>query len=88
MYQPRDITKGFHVTTFLLSCSFLFVQIAKRFKYELQNLQTYGLRFVKSINIDINTTIRNLQKEKAYKYLCIQEGNNVQHLKMKEKIRK
>ena len=38
--------------------------------------------------LDIDTTIRQLDQNKTYKYLGIDERNGIQHSKMKEKIRK
>ena len=40
------------------------------------------------INIDINTTIRELEPGETYKYLGFSEGNGINHSVMKEKIRK
>ena len=41
-----------------------------------------------SIKLDINTTIQELEQEESYKYLGINEGDGIQHSRMKEKIRK
>ena len=41
-----------------------------------------------NIQIDINTTIKQLNPEDSYKYLGINEGDGIQHAMMKEKIRK
>ena len=40
-------------------------------------------------NIEINddTAIQELNQEEAYKYLGVDEGDGIQHSKMKEKIR-
>ena len=38
--------------------------------------------------LDINTTIRELDQNESYKYLRINKGNGMQHSKMKEKIGK
>ena len=40
------------------------------------------------VELDIDTTICELDQDKTYKYLGINEGNGIQHSKMKEKIRK
>ena len=40
------------------------------------------------LQIDINTSIRELDQEEAYKYLGINEGDGIQHAAMKEKVRK
>jgi len=40
------------------------------------------------LQLDINTVIKELDHENAYKYLGVNEGNGIQHSKMKEKIRK
>ena len=40
------------------------------------------------IQIDIDTTIKQLEPEESYKYLRINEGDGIQHSYMKEKIRK
>ena len=40
-----------------------------------------------SVQLDINTTIKNLESGQAYKYLGIDEGGGIQHSKKKEKIR-
>ena len=41
-----------------------------------------------NIDLDINTTIKELDHEGMYKYLGIEEGDGIQHNRMKEKIRK
>ena len=41
-----------------------------------------------SINLDIDTTIRDLDPEETYKYLGVNEGDGINHASMKEKIRK
>ena len=41
-----------------------------------------------SIVLDIDTKIKELNQEETYKYLGIEEGDGIQHKKMKEKIRK
>ena len=41
-----------------------------------------------SIRFDAETTIKELQQEDSYKYLGINEAEGIQHVKMKEKIRK
>ena len=41
-----------------------------------------------SINLDINTTIRDLDPEETYKYLGGNEGDGINHASVKEKIRK
>ena len=38
--------------------------------------------------LDESTTIKELEQDKVYKYLGIDEGNGIQHSKMKEKLRK
>ena len=40
------------------------------------------------VELDIDTTICELDQDKTYKYLGINEGNGIQHSKMKENIRK
>ena len=40
------------------------------------------------IRVDINTTIKELEQESAYKYLAINEGDGIQHTAMRERIRK
>ena len=40
------------------------------------------------VQLDINTTIKDLEPGEAYKYLGMDEGDGIQHSKMKEKIRK
>ena len=37
--------------------------------------------------MDIETTIRQLDQDETYKYLEIEEGNGIQHSKLKGKIR-
>ena len=41
-----------------------------------------------TFELDIDTTSRELDQDKTYKCLGIEEGNGIQHSKMKEKIRK
>jgi hypothetical protein len=41
-----------------------------------------------NIDLDITTVIRNLDQADVYKYLGVNEGDGIQHSKMKEKIRK
>lgn len=40
------------------------------------------------IQLDTNTTIRELNQDESYKYLGVCEGTGIQHEKMKDKIRK
>ena len=42
----------------------------------------------KNIELDVGTTIQDLEHEGTYKYLGMNEGGGIQHAKMKEKIRK
>jgi hypothetical protein len=37
--------------------------------------------------IDINREIQELEQEKTYKYLGIEEGEGIQHQQMKEKLK-
>ena len=37
-------------------------------------------------NSDVDTTIQQLEQEGTYKYLGVNEGDRIQHAKMKEKI--
>ena len=46
------------------------------------------LRKTTSIELDINTTIKELDPEETYKYLGVFEGDGINHASMKEKIRK
>ena len=46
------------------------------------------LKSTSSIVLDIVTKIKELDQEETYKYLGIEEGDGIQHGKMKEKIRK
>ena len=41
-----------------------------------------------AVQLDINTTICELDQHKTYKYVGIDRGNGIQHIKIKEKIRK
>ena len=41
-----------------------------------------------NIFLDDDTVIKELNQEGSYKYLGINEGDGIQHVKMKEKIRK
>ena len=41
-----------------------------------------------SINLDIDTAIRDLDPDETYKYLGVNEGDGINHASMKEKIRK
>ena len=40
-----------------------------------------------AVELDIDTTIRELDQEETYKYLGIDEGNRIQHSKVKAMIR-
>jgi hypothetical protein len=40
------------------------------------------------IDLDISTTIRELEQDKTYKYLGVNEGGRIQHSQMKEKIKR
>ena len=46
------------------------------------------LKSSSSIQRDIDTKIKELDQEEAYKYLGIEEGDGIQHGKMKENVRK
>ena len=41
-----------------------------------------------NIELNVGTTIQDLEQEGTYKYLDVNEGDGIQHAKMKEKIRK
>ena len=41
-----------------------------------------------AVELDIDTTIYELDQGETYEYLGIDEGNGIQHSNMKEKIRK
>ena len=41
-----------------------------------------------SINLDINTVIKEVEQEGTYKYRGVNEGDDIQHSSMKEKIQK
>jgi len=41
-----------------------------------------------NIELDVGTAIQDLEQEGTYKYLGVNEGDRIQHAKMKEKIRK
>ena len=41
-----------------------------------------------NIQIDLDTTIQELEQEGTYTYLGVNEGDGIQHAKMKGKIRK
>ena len=45
------------------------------------------LQKTSSINLDIDTAIRDLDPEEAYKYLGVNQGDGINHTSMKEKIR-
>ena len=47
-----------------------------------------NLQKTSSINLDIDTAIRDLDPEETYKYLGVNEGDGINHVSMKEKIRK
>ena len=40
------------------------------------------------IELDNSTKIKELEQEEVYKYLGVNESNGIQHVTMKEKIRK
>ena len=46
------------------------------------------LQKTSSINLDIDTAVRDLDPEETYKYLGVNEGDGINHASMKEKIRK
>ena len=46
------------------------------------------LTTTENIHVDLNTSIQTLEQESTYKYLGVNEGDGIQHAKMKEKIRK
>ena len=46
------------------------------------------LKSTSSIVLDIDTKIKELNQEETCKYLGIEEGDGIQHRKMKEKLRK
>ena len=41
-----------------------------------------------TIEFYVDTTIQDLEQERMYKYVGVNEGDGIQHAKMKEKIRK
>ena len=41
-----------------------------------------------NIQIELDTTIQELEQERRYKYLGVNEGDGIQHAKIKGKIRK
>ena len=41
-----------------------------------------------NIELDVGTTIQDLEQEGTYKYLGVNEGDGIQHAKMKEKIQR
>lgn len=41
-----------------------------------------------SLNLDVDTIIKELDQNETYKYLGVNEGNGIKHATMKEKIRK
>ena len=47
-------------------------------------------KLVKTSNIiiDNKTIIKELEQEKSYKYFSVNEGDGIQHAKMKEQIKK
>ena len=45
-------------------------------------------KLTKTSDLHIDTSIRELDQEEAYKYLGINEGDGIQHASMKEKVRK
>ena len=46
------------------------------------------LTTTENIQIDLDTTIQQLEQEGTYKYLGVNKGDGIQHAKMKEKIKK
>lgn len=61
-------------------------------EFELQMCQSYLHKRVthhhENIQIDLDTTVEELEKEDMYKYLRVHEGDRIQHAKLKVKIRK
>jgi len=45
------------------------------------------LTHLQNLVIDINREIQELEQEKMYKYLGIEEGEGIQHQKMKERLK-
>ena len=50
-------------------------------------IQKGKLTTTENIQIDLDTTIQQLEQEGTYKYLGVIEGDGIQHAKMKEKIK-
>ena len=46
------------------------------------------LTTTENIQIDLDTTIPQLEQEGTYKYLGVNEGHGIQHAKVNEKIKK
>ena len=46
------------------------------------------LTTTENIQINLDTTVEELEKEDIYKYLRVHEGGRIQHAKLKEKTRK
>ena len=56
-------------------------------KYSKTAFKKGKLTTTENIQIDLDTTIQQLEQEGTYKYLGVNEGDGIQHAKMKEKIR-
>ncbi|XP_067050697.1 uncharacterized protein [Acropora muricata] len=52
------------------------------------DIQIELLTTTENIQIDLDTTIQHLEEEGTYKYVGVNEGDGIQHAKMKEKIKK
>ena len=46
------------------------------------------LKYASSIVVDTDTKIKELDQEETYKYLGLEEGDGIQHGKMKQRIKK
>ena len=44
------------------------------------------LAYIENMELDVGTTLQDLEQESTYKYLGVNEGDGIQHAKMKEKI--
>lgn len=76
------------------------LNIVKRFSYDKSmvfrldkctktTFKAKKKKIIKAQNIELNTVsdIQNLDESEVYKYLVTNEGDGIQHFKMKEKIR-
>ena len=57
-------------------------------KYSKPTFKKGKLTTTENTQIDLDTTIQQIEQEGTYKYLGVNEGDGIQHAKMRENIKK